>query len=326
MKRTLILALVCGCAASVSHATVFSEQAGTHNTQASAQLIAGIVGGDTIVGINASSSSTQRDFYQIRPAAQPLGIYRHTLTINTPTAAQHTGRLQGTGQAGGTDATIQTAVAGVRQNIWYGFGTGQDETYYAITGTSTTTQQYTVSYSMQQVTPRDLGSFQAGPMTFSTVGRTTADTEIVLYDNQFNVMRIHDDVLSLDGSGNQQPAQSEIIQTLGAGRYYFALSLWNVATADAHELVGEFNNKGGSNRSVFTPFICSANGNGLDPNTSLPFDMDFGITDLAGTHEFAATRDEAFGVLWNTFEVVPAPSGAALGLLALSLGARRRRR
>ncbi|MCL6624587.1 MAG: hypothetical protein K6T17_08245, partial [Fimbriimonadales bacterium] len=54
--------------------------------------------------------------------------------------------------------------------------------YFRVTGTSTTTADYDATLEKVPVTPVDIGVFQPGTITITTVGRTTLDTDLWVYD------------------------------------------------------------------------------------------------------------------------------------------------
>src|ERR1043165_913307 len=127
---------------------------------------AGMAPTDFITGPSTGTSTTapgaaSADTFLVKTAAAPLGVYRYRLTLgSTANAAtirglNQVGAAQATwpgavGTAGNTDTTIQTSSTGVVQ--WYGFGK-QEQLYYRVTGTATSTAAYTATLSRQAVPP-----------------------------------------------------------------------------------------------------------------------------------------------------------------------------
>ncbi|MBL8859713.1 MAG: hypothetical protein JNL28_14500 [Planctomycetes bacterium] len=208
--------------------------------------VVGMVAGDTISGVSTGTTTVlgdtainSADVFRVRTGALPLGLYKHRLTLTTSTTTGHTGSIRGLNQTGtvgvggtpGTvDTEIQTAIttsSPPRFNSWYGFGK-QEEIYYRVVGTTTTTAGYTATLSTVSITPNVISApFEAAnPVTITTVGQTTVDTEILLYDSTFT---------PVPGGLNdhQYPtfsAQSTLTRTLPAGTYYAAISTFELCS------------------------------------------------------------------------------------------------
>lgn len=178
----------------------------------------------TSTGFSSNPGPASIDFYHVRTAAAPVGIYRHRLNIGVEGGGSNTGRLRGLeNQAGSVDQIIQSSFTsgGVERFVqWYGFGRSSD-VYYTVHGTSSSTGAYRVDYSVAPVTPKAAGIVAAGPIVLSTIGLPGefADTELFLYDANLNQIGQNDDNV-IPGTGTQ----SRIDITLAAGTYFAAVS------------------------------------------------------------------------------------------------------
>lgn len=272
--------------------------------------------GDTLsgntTGTSAAAGAASRDFFRVSVQGAAPGIYKHRLTINN--LPGHSGAIMGVAQSGAASdtVTINTTSASVRYNQWYGFG-GSADVNYRVQGTASTTADYQVEYSSVAVTPVSLGSYQPGSMSITTFGQGhTTDTEMFLYDSSFNLLRLNDD--------RPAPAtgfQSTIDDTLAAGVYYLAVSNFNTATSAALESSATERSTTG-NRMDFDGTIARA-------TNTIGVNVSFAITNDLSTTQFPAILDEAQGIYWGTFTVVPAPGAMALLGLGGLAGLRRRR-
>ncbi|MBL8858685.1 MAG: hypothetical protein JNL28_09285 [Planctomycetes bacterium] len=239
--RSLASALSILFLASLASAQTNFPEVEPNSNKSEATSVGVMTAGDTITGITTgslttagSTLATTGDNFRVRTAALPLGIYRHTLTITSSTVG-HVGSIRGLNQLGTTgvggtagtaDVSMQTSstlTVPPRTNTWYGFGK-QDEIYYRVTGTATTTAAYTSTLSTSTITPTVVGPFIAGPITITTVGQGhTTDTDFWVYDSNFN---------AISTAGNDQfgtSNQSNLVRTYGPGTYYIALSTYNLA-------------------------------------------------------------------------------------------------
>ncbi|HYF15661.1 MAG TPA: choice-of-anchor X domain-containing protein [Phycisphaerales bacterium] len=226
-----------------------------NNTKAQADaqgtIVLGPAGGQftVITGTTTGTSTTtaglaSADTFRIKTAPAPLGIYRHTLTITTTGTAGHTGSIRGLAQTSsacgvagvatpGSDVAAQSSSSATnpaRSNTWFGFGR-EEELYYRVTGTSSTTQPYTATYTMSgPITPiQGPTSIVEGSIVITTVGQTSVDTDMWLYDASFNPIggAGNDDEPSTNCTGGT--TQSRLTRTLTPGTYYLAISRFNLA-------------------------------------------------------------------------------------------------
>ncbi|MGD9789499.1 MAG: GC-type dockerin domain-anchored protein [Phycisphaerales bacterium] len=188
----------------------------------------------TSTGNGTTPGENSVDYYRIKTAAAAPGIYKHTLTLTSPTPG-HVATIRGLSQSlsgvvnAGTDVTAQNArVAGddSRSNSWYGFGR-QDEVYYRVAGTSTTTGMYSVVLTREAVARQQLTTqpANAGMLTIqvTSTGATT-DTELWVLDA--------DTLSPIPGYNNDDTAtslfSSTLTRTFQPGRYIIAATDYNL--------------------------------------------------------------------------------------------------
>lgn len=346
MKTVVRLSVLAGIAGMASSAMAqVVPEIEPNETKAQATLAGGLLPGATLVGNTTGTSTTvagpaSADTFLVRTAPLPLGIYRWRLALTTTGTAGHSGSIRGLNQVaatqapwnpgqvvgtpGTTDTTVQsssTATTPARMNQWYGFGKGES-IYYRVTGTTTTTGDYTATLSMDPITPVVLGSFQPGAITISTIGQGhSTDTDFWVYDGNLNAIR---------GYGNDDEAISTVSNVPGAtgttlqsalnrdyapGIYYIAMSNFQLANNQPSPSDDDFRT---GSLLDFADAIANS-------STTTALNMAFSITDSAGTVVVPNTKVGAYDVNWFCFEVVPAPSSLALlGLGGLILGRRRR--
>ncbi|MBL8878066.1 MAG: proprotein convertase P-domain-containing protein [Phycisphaerales bacterium] len=256
------------------------------------------VHGDTLSGSTTGSSTSpgqaSADFFLVQTQPAAAAIYRHRLVITTSGTAGHSGALMGTAQSGvpsdtTTVQTTSTTSSPPRFNQWYGFG-HEEQLYYRITGTASTTSPYLVMLETETISPNSLGTFQAGEFVLTTraQGHTT-DTEIFLYDSNFNLIRWND-----DAPAPATGTQSEIVQGLSAGTYYLAVSTFSTAIAPANEAV---------DRSVSGNRFDLPDAIARNSSSSTSVNVSFAISDSAGTTQFGAALASSYEIYWSTFDV-----------------------
>jgi hypothetical protein len=297
-----------------------------------------MLSGDRIIGNSISAATTGLDYFLVRTAGGSTpGIYMNRMTLTTSGTAGHTGTLRGLNQTGTastfvggvvvpgtggtigvTDTTLQTTSTTTtppRFNQWYTFGRAADM-YYRVTGTATTTADYEATLTSSAVTPTHLGSFQPGNLKISTINQGhTSDTEILVYDSNFNAMAgyLNDDYFTSTGTG---VLQAELNRSFGAGRYYLAISNFNTA----NNLASPTDER--TPTGAVTDFADVL----VNTSTTVNVNIGFAITDGLGTTQFQATKVGPYDVNFYSIDVVPEPASmAALGLGALALIRRRKR-
>ncbi|MDZ4773957.1 MAG: hypothetical protein SGI72_12580 [Planctomycetota bacterium] len=266
LQRTLSLCAAVALAQGVYAQVTFPELE-PNSQRPEANVVTGILPGDFITGTTTgtvttlgSTLLTSVDLFRVQTTALPLGIYKHTLTLSTSTTTGNTGTIRGLNQTGTagtastggtpgtTDSTIQltsTLTVPPRFNQWYAFGK-QEEIYYRVSGTTATTATYTATFATAPVTATPIaGFFESGaPITITTIGETTANTDIAVYDANLS---------AINGFNNDDegPAgattQSRLTRTFAPGTYYVAVSssntAWNFPAApdeDTFSLIMDF--------------------------------------------------------------------------------------
>jgi hypothetical protein len=248
-KPTLSLAVSVLLAATSLAQTNFPEVE-PNSVKAEATAVLNIVPGDTLSGtttgigaVAGDTALTTGDTFRVKTAPLPLGIYKHRLTLTTATTTGHTGTLRGLnqtgtagtastgGSAGTTDTTIQTTSTTTtppRFNQWYGFGKAE-ELYYRVNGTTATTAAYTATFSTSTVpfTAIAVPFESTNPITITTIGVTSNDTEIFVFDANLDALPgfSNDD----DGPNGVGGLQSELTRTFAPGTYYVAVTSFNSA-------------------------------------------------------------------------------------------------
>ena len=286
-----------------------------NDDKANATLALGLTSGQFLDGNSISATTTGLDYWKVSTALAAPGLYRHELAITTTGTAGHTGTLRGLNQTGGvagtcpangtsgtigtTDSTVQTSSTlstPARMCAWYGFGKGE-QLYYRVTGTASTTANYNATLTSTPITPIVVpGSFAAGPITLTTTSQTTTDTDIYLYDSNFNI------VISPEGAASNDDEhchpgttlQSWLTRTLTPGTYYLAVGGYNtcsnlVSPTDEDFMTGNVMDFGDQ-------LVCSATGTGSD--------RDFQITDGVNTYTSSGVvTTKYFEVTWVQFTV-----------------------
>jgi hypothetical protein len=255
------------------------------------------------------------DYWLVSTALAAPGIYRHELVLTTTGTAGHVGTLRGLNQTGGsagvcpangtaptigtTDSTVQTSSTGStppRMNAWYGFGKGES-IYYRVAGATSTTANYNATLTTTAVSPVVVpGSFAAGAITLTTTGQTTADTDIALFDSNFNV------VMSVEGSATNDDEhchpgttlQSWLTRTLAPGTYYLAIGGYNTCTNLASPTDEDF----------MTGLVLDLPDSIASSSTLVSSDRDFQITDGVTTYNSSGMlTTKYFDIVWAQFTV-----------------------
>jgi hypothetical protein len=198
-----MVALAAGTVATCAFAQVNNPEVEANEDKTTATVAAsggaGMANGDFITGNTTGTSTTiagagSADIFRVKTAAAPLGIYRNRLVLTTTGTAGHVGTILGLNQSTvgilTTVATLQTSsstTAPGRMNQWYGFGK-QEEVFYRVTGIAATTADYTSTLEVTPVTPISGPTLPPGSIRFNTVGITSIDTDLWVYDSNFNAI------------------------------------------------------------------------------------------------------------------------------------------
>ena len=329
MKFSLSFAAAfCLAATSVAQTTTNEIEPNETKAQATTNGIITMTAGDILAGNTTGASTTvagaaSADTYHIKTATLPAGIYRHTLAITTTGTAGHSGSIRGLNQTsagvgipgviGVTDTTFQTSSTTSvppRSNSWYGFGRGE-ELYYRVTGSATTTVNYNATLSTASVTPVVApGTFLTGQITLSTVGQTTIDTDIHLFNSSLTIIDdgSNDDESVAEG-GLGTALQSQLRRNLTAGTYYLAIGRYNIGTNDNSPGSDDF--RTGNVLDFPNLIACSTSTTVTTGGT----DFDMTITDSTGTPvpvTVLGTANTPYEVVFVQFTVAdPAPAFTA---------------
>jgi hypothetical protein len=270
-----------------------------------------VISGST-TGSSTAAGATSLDTFRLKTPTGAAGIYRHRLALQSATAGQvgtlrglnQTGATAGfwpgpVGTVGSTDTVIQTSSATASPastNQWYGFGK-QEELYYRVTGSTSSTAPYRAVWTTDPITPTVIpGSFQAGAIDIASAyqGNTT-DLDFWIYDSNFNAIDGfgNDGASTFGGSATGVSAAALLRREYAAGTYYLAMSNFNLS-----------NNKPSPCDDNFrTGALMDFPDVAVNSSTTTGVNVSFGITDANGARGFAATRPGAFDIAWYRFDV-----------------------
>jgi hypothetical protein len=251
-----MVALAAGTLTSCAFAQVNNPEIEANETKATATTAAsggaGMANGDTISGNTTGTSTTvagatSADIFRVKTAARPLGIYRHRLALTTTGTAGHVGAVLGLTQSatgiGTAVSVLQTSsstTAPGRMNQWYGFGK-QEEIYYRVSGVAATTADYVATLETITETPISGPNLPPGDIRFNTLGLTTVDTDMWVYDSNFNaIANFGNDDESVASGGTGGTLQGRFTRNFGPGTYYLAISRYNLANNQASATDDDF--------------------------------------------------------------------------------------
>jgi hypothetical protein len=221
-NRAVVLVAMAGLAGSVCAQTAEVEP---NETKATATPVVLSGPGATITGNTTGASTTagatSLDTFRVKTPAAALGIYRHRLVLTSSTLF-HTGTIRGLSQTNriinpGTDVVLQTSSTTStppRFVQWYGFGR-QEEIYFRVTATTSSTADYTATYEQSPVTVVDLGNFFAGEITLGPAAGNTSDMDFWVYDSN---------LMPIATYGNDEP--DVLTREYAPGVYYIAWALF----------------------------------------------------------------------------------------------------
>ncbi|MBY0310968.1 MAG: hypothetical protein K2W85_02750 [Phycisphaerales bacterium] len=322
-----IICLLALWAASSSFAQTLEVEPNDAKSAATLATLDGLVGGmaaqavGTTTGASSFAGPGSYDYWRLRTAAAPTGVYRHVIALSTSGTAGHTLSLIGltspTGSFAQTEAifsTGSTITNPPRAVYWYGFGK-QEQVYARVSGLGITTAPYTITLTSSPVTIIDIpGTLYAGQTLIQTSNNAGfLDSEISLYDAQFNPVpgAAADNVLSgAGGTLNGATVGAGFIRNLPPGTYHLALGGYNLASNQAAP-VGDFQ---AGNVLDFPDAIASSvvNGSGFTQSN-------VGITDQFGSPlaiGSASFSNPVGDIRWFRFTLTPAPFPSGLGSAA----------
>jgi hypothetical protein len=276
-----------------------------NSNKGEATLASALISGDFLTGTTTGSTTTagstaltSSDYFLVQTFPQGTAIYRHTFALSSATPGQ-IGEIRGLNQTGGTPCTVGgttgTADTIIETSasspiVWYGFGKSE-RFYFKVTGNAATTAPYVATLSTFVIGATNIGSYESGPITITTVGQGhTTDTELWLYDGSGNAIPGggNDDFCPGGGGG---PSTLNI--TLAPGIYLLALSNFNLAL-----------------NQPSPPTDARVTGDLLDfPDiaactSTAAADVSFAITDSIGTRAWPAAKPTGYEVVWCVFVVV----------------------
>jgi hypothetical protein len=330
MKRLSLLTIVALVVqVGISNAQIIPEtEANDTKAQANAAVftagggnggsITGTTTGTTVTGTGVIGSADT--FLVSINAGLAPGIYRHRLVLTSQTVG-HTGTIRGLSQTAGepnagTDIAVQTssiATTPARFNQFYGFGNPNAQLYYRVTGGTATTDPYQATIETIQVTPTDIGFFNPGSITITTVGQGhSTDTDMWVYDSSFNAIP--------DFGNDDEPSpgttfQSRLTRTYAPGTYYLALTNFQFANHLGSPVDDRFR----------SGLVMDFPGFAVNSSTTANLNMAFNINDGTTSLNVANTKVGAYDINWFCFTVVPEPSALLLSLLGMTFIARRRK-
>lgn len=275
-------------------------EAEANDTKATANLCA-LPAATTAAWISGTSNTTAEfDVFRVTTAAQGTpGFYRHRL-IAQSTPAGHTLTIRGLTQANGvisaTDTAVQTSSATTtpaRFIQWYTTQASAD-IYVRVVGTATTTAPYTLDYEVTGPVAEVAGpgAVPQGSIVISTVGQTTADTDLWVYDSARTAIALY--------GNDDEPAgatlQSSLTQSYVPGTFYVAVSTFQFGNNLRSPTVGD------PNPDDFD------DGNVLDfPGALFASSTSTTVTDLdmtIGGTPVTVTRNGPFDIQFVSFGVV----------------------
>ncbi|MGH7132610.1 MAG: GC-type dockerin domain-anchored protein [Phycisphaerales bacterium] len=217
------------------------------NSTKAAATPATLAPGGAVTGTSAGSDSnpvatgiSTVDTYFVTLPQNP-GIWRHRLTLTTSGPIGHALSIRGLTQTNGvvvagTDVAAVTSsgtTTPARFVQCYGYGAAAPQMYIRVAGIGATSSPYRVTLASERVQwsrfPRVI---PPGPVTISTVGQTTADTELILLDSAFNLLpgAVNDDTPA--GPGTPARVQSTLHPTFTPGLFYLGVTDFDAVTSE----------------------------------------------------------------------------------------------
>jgi hypothetical protein len=296
-------------------------------TTATPSPVGGLATGDMLVGAIANTDSP--DYFRVKTAIAPLGIYRHRLHLapSGPEGGTVDASIRGLSRiSGGTsgadveiqNSTTETALGFALLNQWYGFGRGE-EVYYQVSSSDPTAVSYQTMLESTPVMEVFAGPFVPGPIKISAKEPGHLhDTDMWVYNSDFTSILFGSDNATM---GNTGPEPSEVTRNLASGTYHIAISEYDLA---APGLLHP--SDGGWGRDQREPDFDNVILQGGPYSPVMNLDVSIWITDSSGTPQMVPLfRQDLLDVVFVSFTVVPEPSGAIVGFALLSIVGNRRR-
>jgi hypothetical protein len=337
--------VVCGLGLALSMAAGAVAQVNTtevepNESKAAATIVANMAPGDTITGNTQGASTTipgatSADFFRVNTAPTAAGLYRYRLVLTTSGTAGHVGGIMGFTQTAGVvnaaDAAVQTSSATTvpaRYVQWFGFGRGE-QLFFRVTGVAATLGDYVATLERTPVTPGNSGlTLLPGQVVISSIGQTTADTDMWIYDANFNAIPgAGNDDESIAGGGTGATLQSRLVRNLTPGTYYLAISTFNLANNLPSPSDDDFRSGAvldfpdivvNSSSATTTDLDVTINGNPVTIVRQGPYDVQFVRFDvaavLAGTGAASPATVDRGNSTTLTVTVTPALSPPSTGI------------
>jgi hypothetical protein len=188
----------------------------------------------------------------------------------------------------GTDAVVQTSSTTTtppRHIQWYGFGR-QEQVYCRVTGTTSTTGDYTATLETADAPIVEGGTFLAGSITISPPPGVTTDTDFWVYDENFN---------AIPDYGNDDPGT--LTRSFAPGTYYLAYTNFNLAN----------NQPAASGETFLTGAVMDFADVAANSSTTTFASLPVRFADALGPVDVAAAKSAAFEVIWVRFTVSSTP-------------------
>jgi hypothetical protein len=277
---------------------------------------------DSIVGNtqgDAVSGALSADYHRVSSVELPLGIYRHRLQLTTSGVDGFTTALLGRSVTPGNPpmvGAIGTAVlqqvvppiSGLHYHQYYDFGRSGAVTL-KVSGTPTTTADYSIALKTEPVSPVPLGEYPTGPVTV-TVGSAGLDSEILLYSSALLPVpgERSDDAPGLLGG------RASLSSVLSPGTYFLVISDANTTDDQLNPLTDRTPPRPVTDFADVLVNTSSASG--------VP--LEFSITSAGLTESYGAAKSEPFGIYFAVISVsgcaadvvgngVPVPDGIVDG-------------
>ncbi|QQS08073.1 MAG: hypothetical protein IPK69_08655 [Phycisphaerales bacterium] len=285
LNRTYVTAASAAMALAMAAYAVNTPEVEPNDDKATATLVT-MAAGDTFSGNSISGTTTGIDNFLVRIPADGV-LTRYQLDLSTVGAVGHTMTIRGLSQSGGvigtTDSTVQTATTitadSSRRAVFYGTGaSGNRDIYVRVTGTATTTGDYSVVLSSSAVTETAAGgsgTVAAGNITIGEGTGSTADHDWFVYDSSLGV---------ITGYDNDDPDSGRTL-SYAAGTYHFAWGNWNTC-----------NNQNSTGGTYLSGLVLDFPNVVANSSTTSISNINMGITSGVGNVQVPMTRTTTTGV------------------------------